>query len=235
MGECAGCSGRCTPTRVFTACRDRASTSVAGTSSPSRSTCSRSPTPDPRASGLRDRSCGERMSRWRTPVTSRPAETTGTSFGTRKHGGQPDADDAFRHRADLRDPLLRAAAPGKGPGGWLGFSWDPIDRFELPAAEFASRSRLRERVALAIRDAYRPGVPSAPARAPPLAHVRTGAEPAAPEPASQRSGRSSSRGSEEKTRPKAATARNRLARAEITTVTAVLASLVKVRIAANPS
>jgi hypothetical protein len=52
--------------------------------------------------------------------------------------------------------------PGRAPAGRLGFSWDPINRFEVPAAEWAGQiAGLRERLALAIRDAYRPGVPTA--------------------------------------------------------------------------
>ena len=85
--------------------------------------------------------------------------------------------------------------PGRAPAGRMGFSWDPINRFEVPAGEFAGQiAALRERIALAIRDAYRPARGQPSARAFPPAHARTGAEPAALEPASRRSGRSSNRG-----------------------------------------
>ena len=52
--------------------------------------------------------------------------------------------------------------PRKAPAGRLGFSWDPINRFELPKDVWAGQiADLRERLALAIRDAYRPGTRSA--------------------------------------------------------------------------
>jgi hypothetical protein len=59
---------------------------------------------------------------------------------------------AIRHYA-LRHPR-------RAPAGRLGFSWDPINRFEVPAAEFAYQiDGLRERIALAIesRSTARPG------------------------------------------------------------------------------
>jgi hypothetical protein len=52
--------------------------------------------------------------------------------------------------------------PGMAPAGRLGFSWDPINRFELPRHVWAGHiADLRVRIALAIRDAHRPGTGSA--------------------------------------------------------------------------
>jgi len=61
---------------------------------------------------------------------------------------------AIRHYA-LRHPL-------GAPRGRIGFSWDPINRFGVPAAEFKEQvAALSDRLAIAIRDAYRPGTRSA--------------------------------------------------------------------------
>ena len=52
--------------------------------------------------------------------------------------------------------------PGEAPGARIGFSWQPFNRFGVPAAEFDEQiAGLRQRIALAIRDAYRPGTASA--------------------------------------------------------------------------
>ena len=46
--------------------------------------------------------------------------------------------------------------PGAAPAGRLGFSWDPINRFRVPSRTFAMQiAALSERLAIAIRDAYR--------------------------------------------------------------------------------
>ena len=52
--------------------------------------------------------------------------------------------------------------PAGAPRGRIGFSWDPINRFGVPAAEFTEEiAALSDRLALAVRDAYRPGARSA--------------------------------------------------------------------------
>jgi hypothetical protein len=55
-----------------------------------------------------------------------------------------------------------ASHPQGAPAGRLGFSWQPTNNFELPAAEWlAARKALAARIASAIHYAYREGGASA--------------------------------------------------------------------------